>query len=301
MAHEVLRRDEFRAGLRFGVIAAVACAALGGLARARTGKPLPIAGLAVVAAILAGLNASIGLPDDVLIGSAALLGGGLFAEFFPRHRVAVGVVGCIPGALLLGRSAPTAPGWSAGFVAMTTVVGGAAIATFDRDDGHCVGPVLLALSVAAVWVAVPDTERPLVFLGAAPPLVVVGWPARLAHIGTAGAFAVAGLLAWAAAIGGVGRPSSIIAGAGALGLFLVVPAARTLRIVRRRIESTPAIVMLAMHAACIAISARVAGLRTSLPAAVIVAAAGLALAGSVLVILLCFSFPGGQATAFPKR
>ncbi len=77
-----------------------------------------------------------------------------------------------------------------------------------------------------MYFTVPDTEHALVLLGAALPLALSSWPVPLARLGSGGAYAATGLLAWTAAIDGVARPASIVGGICSLGLLVAEPVGR---------------------------------------------------------------------------
>ena len=115
------------------------------------------------------------------------------------------------------------------------------------------GPPPVRSSVGGVYATVPDTEQALVLLGVAAPVALLGWPLRRAVLGPAGSPAAVAVLAWSAAVGGVGRPSSIVGAVGCLGLFVVGP-------LSRRSVRTSAPVVVAAHALLVLVSARVAGL-----------------------------------------
>ena len=64
------------------------------------------------------------------------------------------------------------------------VIGAPLTAFFDRPHaraGH--GAVLLALTIAAAYTTLPDTEEILVLFGVAIPLVLHAWPKPLASLG----------------------------------------------------------------------------------------------------------------------
>ena len=79
------------------------------------------------------------------------------------------------------------------------------------------GLTLIGVSAFGVYATVPDTEVVAALVGVSLPLLVLGWPMRLATLGRAGAAATVVLLVWAGAVGGGGRPASIIAVVGASG------------------------------------------------------------------------------------
>jgi hypothetical protein len=81
--------------------------------------------------------------------------------------------------------------------------GGALVADFDaRWSSPPLGPALIVVSLAGVFITVPETKEALPVLGAALSLLLIGWPVNLASLGAGGSFAATGLLAWTTAQGG---------------------------------------------------------------------------------------------------
>jgi hypothetical protein len=200
------------------------------------------------------------VPAELLAGLGLLGGAGLVARVFSTS-LALNVVMAVPGALLLVSSIPAAgQPWAAWLLFGSVVVGGPLTAMTDsRLSGPALGPLLLALSVAGVYVDVPDTEEMLVLAGVIAPLLLIGWPLRLSTIGSAGSHMIVGLLAWAAAWGGIGRPASIVGAMGCLGAFLLVPfAARGRAIASPRALS----LLVVVHTVAVGVCSRVAGFRT---------------------------------------
>jgi hypothetical protein len=174
-----------------------------------------------------------------------------------------------------------------------------AVASFDRRWRELgLLPALLAVTAVGIWATVPDVEAALVLLGAAVPLTLLGWPGPLAGrrpapaaFGIAGSVAVAAVLAWTVATGGVGRSGSVVGGLACLGLLAVEPAVRLLDPRRRSpldpLERRPglAVAALATQLVLVALAARVVGRPERAATALVLAALelGLALAaGTVL-------------------
>jgi hypothetical protein len=226
---DLVERNEFRTAFWWGVAGLVIAIALGdGSRRSRPARPAPIAGLAVVAGGSIALRATRGLPGDLLLGLALLAGAGIVADLIGRP-VLVGAFLAIPGALLIGGSVPATPSWSESLAVATIVGGGACMASFDaRHSPRGLGPPLFALATVGVYFTVPDTEHALVLIGAALPLVLSSWPVPFARLGSGGAYAATGLLAWTAATDGVARPASIVGGMASLGLLLAEPVGRAI-------------------------------------------------------------------------
>ena len=278
----------FTAGLRYGVVSVAVTAVVGWLWRAARRDVAPIAAFAFVAASAVGLADAIDLPADLVVSLAFLVAGPLLGEllgvpWFVQAGLAV------PGSVMLAATAVPGGGWVPAFVASTVVVGGTAAGEFDRrwrDTG--IGPVLLAISVAGVYVTTPETKRVLVLLGAALPLPLLGWPIPLAAVGRAGTYAATGVLMWAAALDGATRQSSIVGAAACLGLLVAEPVARIAGRGRSPLELLaplprwlwvlPAALA---HLGLVFVAARVAGLRADVESAVVIA--GALLASSIVV------------------
>src|SRR5690606_20535133 len=156
------------AALGAAVVAAVALALR---------RRVPLAGVVVAGAAVAALDRHVLPVDDQVVLALALLAAGRYlADRWALHPVAplpraLVLVAAVPGALVLAAALPTDPGWVRPVVVATTVVGGAAAADLDRAAGRGasragagvqpapgVGPVLVAVTVAGVYLTVPDTE-----------------------------------------------------------------------------------------------------------------------------------------------
>jgi hypothetical protein len=280
-----LDRTEFLTGLGAGSVAlAVALLTLtlmsvGSPARARPLVEWGGAGLLFAGAALVGLDLTHDAPGGLVAGTA-LVAGGAALTAATRLPLVARAAALVPGAWLVAAHS-SIPGerWVRVLVFASIVAGGALAADLDRRTARRgLGPVLFAVSVAGVYATVPDTEQVLVLLGAAAPVALLGWPLRRAGLGWAGSPAAVAVLVWSAAVGGVGRPSSIVGAVGCLGAFVLGP-------VSRRPDRLPAAVIVAAHAVLVLVSARVAGLRPTVRGAVAVVSIelliGLAVCGTV--------------------
>jgi hypothetical protein len=294
--HEVVSQSEFHTGIKWGVICAVVGLPIGWLSVSRFKRPAPIAGLLVALAFAGAAKHATGLPAHVTEGLVLLALGGLVAELIGllwQPLALGGIVLALPGASVLTSNTHVGEAsWIRTLVVVTVVVGGTLLADFDRRY-HARGwtVILYGVSVVGVYLTVPDTERVLVLLGACLPLIVLGWPFALASFGSAGAYPAVGALAWVAAFEGVGRRSAIIGGVACLGLFVVEPIARALKLEKSTMfDKIPTGALAVVPAAMIQVvlvifASRVAGLRPTVREAGVLAAGDLII-GLVMLLLL---------------
>jgi hypothetical protein len=272
---------ELRTGLTAGAIAALVVL---GMQWRRPAAPLPVAGLALAAAALASIAIDGTVPVPVAVGVAGLAAVTAAASATALGAPATAVL-CLPFAWMVavhGGLPPTT--WIRGLVIVGASVGGALVAAADQRWEHdAIGPPLFMLSAVGVYLTVPDTEEAAALLGAALPLAVLGWPWRRVRLGQPGAAAATGVLCWVGAVGGQGRPASIVGALACLALLVGVPAAQSWRPARRARPLRPAEVVAvgAAHLGLVYVAARVAGLRTDVAEATAIAV--VVLIGSVLV------------------
>ena len=192
--------------------------------------------------------------------------------------------------------------WARTLVTVAVAAGATLVTEFDdtwRRDA--MGVTLFVVTAAGVYATVPDTELVGAVLGASLPLLLLGWPGRLASLGRPGAAAATALLLWAGAAGGGGRPASIVAVVACLGLLVGVPVG-TLLLPRaattfRHVSERPLLLSLvACHVVIVATAARVAGRRTDL-----VGAAVLAVVIGAAAILIGAMFRPPSHAAAPAR
>jgi hypothetical protein len=297
---QLIRDQGFHNGLLFGTIALVALTAIAVLRPStaeRARAPLRLAGLAAVAAAIAALDrtgVSVLLDDRLVWGVTLLAVLPLVATIVggPTHaaaRLGAALV-AIPGTFLVAGAAEAqnAVTWVPWFVLVVVVVGGALAADCDEANAR-VGlvPVMLAMTAAGMWTTVPDTEQVLVVIGVLGPMALLGWPVPRAAHGAA-IYGVIGLLAWVAAVGGRGRPGSVVGGVACLGLLLAEPVAR--RALGRRAGPPPGpwtwryLATLFVHGSVVLVAARVAGLRVGGAEALVWST--IALAGGVVASML---------------
>jgi hypothetical protein len=185
--------------------------------------------LAATAAAAYAVRDTVWLPDRVVLALAMLTLAGLVVDVLRLSMVYL-FAAAIPGAIVLDSApAPLEMRWVRLLVFATTVVGGVALASFDRRWArHGLAAPLVALWAAGVYMTVPDTEAALAVLGATLVVAAAAWPLRLGCFGACGALPMAGLIAWTARYGGTGRPSSIVGAVACIGLLAVEPTARLL-------------------------------------------------------------------------
>jgi hypothetical protein len=263
---------------------------VGAVWRSRARRPAPIGGLLLSAAGVIALTSSAPLgapvPEGLGGGLVLLAVGAVVAELTPWAFLRV--VFPVPGAVLLATDSglPDVT-WIRVLVGITAVVGGALAADFDKRHtrpSSSVALPLLAVSAVGVYYTVPDTEQALVLLAACLVVAVAAWPLALVSLGSAGAYASVGLLAWVAAVGGIGRHSSIIGGVACLALLVAEPLSRG--VTRRRWGSSrlfgkgrgSVVVAGLAQLAFVIFGSRVVGLLPSVAEAVVVALLELAVA-----------------------
>lgn len=221
---DVLSDPSFSAGLRPGVVALGVSMLIALIWRAAGDGLPPVAGLLLGTAVIFGLAGTGRLPDGLVLGLAALGIGGLVAEALGTKPLVLAGLAA-PGAYVIVTQAELVDVvWVQVLLGSAIVLGSVLLTDFDtRWAEEGAGPVLVAISAAAIWATVPDTEQALVLLGAAIPLGLLGWPRAIAALGPSGSCVVVGLLAWTGAAGGADRLSSIIGATASLGLLLVEP------------------------------------------------------------------------------
>jgi hypothetical protein len=245
-------KSELAAGLRYGAFGAAGLSAVA-LGRYYVATPskrpraAPFGGAVLVAATVAALHHTHLLPHALPWALVALTAAGVAVDF--GAPVCVGVLLAVPGAWWLAASTGVpAVGWVKVAIAVVAAAGGGLVAGSDRRLGRWSLLVVL-VTAGGVYGTVPDTEQALALLGAAIAIAFAFWAARL---GAAGSWAFAGLVAWTAAVGGVGRHSSIVGGLACLGVLLVAP------LWPRRV---PAFAIAAAQWPVVFVASRVAGLR----------------------------------------
>ncbi|MDP9019430.1 MAG: hypothetical protein M3N25_01280 [Actinomycetota bacterium] len=274
----------FRNGLVIGVVALVLGGVIAAAWRARQGRPCPVAGFLVAAGGAVAVIESERPVPGLMSALVALGVAGVLVDAVPRLRRWLPAL-ALPGAWLLATGVQVDQEWIPLAVAVAVAGGGALVADFDsRWSVRPLGPAMVAVSLAGVFVTVPETKEAMPVLGAALPLAVLGWPANLASLGAGGSLAVTGLLAWTVAQGGTFRDTAIVGGLACLGMLVAEPLSRLGRANRhgRRLPRPPWVLtaVVIVHVVVVLVAARVAGLGKDLAGAVVIAALALA-AGAV--------------------
>jgi hypothetical protein len=278
--------EEFLWGLAAGVVAmllTVGVAALAGRLRSRGGPQLAT-GLPMVAAALVAIRPSHTPTLGVLVG---LVGVTAVAIAATRKRAGTArllmilVVAPVFAWLLAIDASSVA--WVRAVVVAGATIGSLAVARTDQEWGATgVTPVLYAVSAAGVFAAVPNTREAAALLGASVPGAACGWPLYRARLGGAGGACAAALLVWVAAVGALGRETSVVGAIACFGLLAALPAGPwlagrwigpTIRCCRVARGPAP---MLVIQTAVVAVASRVAGISSELRVAIPVAAAALA-------------------------
>ena len=248
-----------------------------------SGRSVPWAGGVVLVAMAAVLARRGALDPAAAIGAGVV--GVVVASSLRRHiGLTLGASGC--GALLVAFASPV-PAWARVAVAVTSSLGAVAAAETDRRWQHeAIGPALLLVAAIGIFCAVPDTAESGALMGAAMAAAALGWPLRVARLGGGWAAAVVALSAWAVAVGGRGRPLSVLGGLACLGLLVAWPMgrriARDLRLPAR--AAVPALVIIA-QLGVVAVASRVAGISFDPAVAVPVAAASAVAAVAASAVL----------------
>ena len=225
MSLELLLGPEFKAGVAFGLATAAVASAAGLVWRSRHGRPIPLAGVALVVAVLAGLAYTETIPRSLIWAMVALAFGGLFAGRV-RGVWPVPLLLAVPGAWLVAfRSEVVLPTWATWFVFAAVVVASPLAVDFEQRRTTWT-PALYALFVAGIFAAVPDTEQALVLLGAA--AVAALLPLAGATFGSVGMYPAVGIALWVIAQGATGRPAAVLGAAACLGVLVMEPIARRL-------------------------------------------------------------------------
>ncbi len=261
-------------------------------------RALPVGGLLIAAATAVGLVVSDALAGGtrwLLAGSLVLALGGSVRRALP----AVGIVVLAAGAVGISYAVAVVDGstWVRVLVIGATTAGALGTARVDRTYARFgLGPWLLAVTAAGVFVCVPDTEQAIPLFAASLGLLVALRPPASLRLGSAGAAVGIGLVLWAAAVGGTGRPGSVVGAAGCLGMLVVEPVVEALLGARRVAppgaaparpdgpDGTRTLTVGVVHVVVVLFCARVAGFRSSAAVAGVLVTLALVAAGVLLAV-----------------
>lgn len=224
---ELLLSEKFRSGLVIGVAALVGGGMLGVLWRIRRATPVPAAGLLITAAGYLALQGLVSPAGGLWQGLFLLLLGGTLQRRETRILRVIAWLFIAAGGWLMLETTPVSDShWVGWFGLLVILVASPAVAGIDRFLAEAaLGPPLFGLSVVGIFFAVPDTEAPLMLMSVSLPIAFMGWPIRLASLGSPGAYGSVGLLVWAIVTGGYGRPGSLVGATLCLGVLLLFPMA----------------------------------------------------------------------------
>lgn len=229
-ALDVLQDGNLWRALGGGVVASAIVLLIWRAGRRPSGATLPLAGVAFAVPAAALIAVRLDLPDGVLVGLLVLGVAGLLVDL-DGVPSSVALVVAAPGAWVLGWHADVVPVfWIRATVVGTTLLGGIALASFDRRFARRgYAPAFFALSTVGVYYTVPDPYEALLLMGCALPVALLGWPRAIARFGASGSFVAVGLMAWVIVRDGFGRQSSIVGGVACLGLLALEPCWRGFR------------------------------------------------------------------------
>ncbi len=187
--------------------------------------PAPQTGLLIAISFLMVVQTLRPVTDRTWQGFLLLCVSGLFKRWIPVRFLLIAF-----GALLFSQwSIPDS--WLRGFIVIATLW---LSASFSSQT--TIGHLLLPMSIAGIFLTIPDTEEVGLLLGMLIPTVLFAWPFRVDSFGRAGSAPLAAIVAWVICVGGHGRPASIIVSVGCFGLLIAFPVLQALkaREVRRR-------------------------------------------------------------------
>lgn len=234
---------------------------------------VPVGGAAAVAASLLALAGTDVLDGAVVAGTLLAGAGGLVGAVFGMPAI-VRCTLVVPGAALAATSVGDAESWMVGAaIAAVAVFGPAADVVDARYRRTGLGVAMLCVSVAGVFVTVPETDSVVAVLGAMTPIGLLAVPRALASLGPGGASAMLALLAALTLDGGWTRSGAVVGGLlapGLLFLLVLLPVPPPEAVAR----SWPSLArrLLVLQITLVVGVTRVAGLLDSAPAATAVAA-----------------------------
>lgn len=169
-------------------------------------------------------------------------------------------------------------GWAPWILPVVVAGSGAGIWLLSRSDiSENVGP-MVAISVAGMWVTVPETDAITVLVGAAIPFGLASLPPLRARAWVAGSLALSGATAWLVFVAGEPRPWTIAAAWATLATLPILGALVTIRP-----GSYNRYLVIGIHVVYVLVITRVADITDS---PIVVAASTLLLAVSVALLTI---------------
>jgi hypothetical protein len=225
-------------------------------------------GVVFAVAFLLTIGLTVGRRFGLVFGVGTLALGGWLAR--PPHdtaRVIFGWLFLVAGAgVVAWRGGLPDLGWVMLLTPLLILGGGTALALWSlKLPQEVLGP-MVAISAFGIWATVPDTEAARVLLGVSLPMALGTVRPVRAAITYAGAFPLVAIMVWATAVGGEGRPASIIGGWACLGALIILPLYR--RSLRSWVESRPLVAVL-FHAVLVGVASRIIGLWESVWLAIV--------------------------------
>jgi hypothetical protein len=221
-APEVVTR-EFVDGLVAGAIASC----VGAVAYVSTRSPrvaVPAGGLLFAAAGVAAMASWRDIPAALVVGFVGVACATAIVSFSPLPGWSAPVA-VSPFAYLIAEHARLpGVGWLRVVVFAAVCVLGPLVGAGDALwKSVAVGPALLAVTIAGIYLCTPDTEEVRTLLGVVIVLATLGWPLAWLRLGRAGSVTAVALVVWAAATDARGRPGTMLGAVACICVLGVAP------------------------------------------------------------------------------
>lgn len=283
---DAFRSSEFQTSLLVGAAALV----LGALCISRRRAPGAglLLGSVVVLAWLVADAVALDTPTRVVVGVVLLFAAGLGHDLWGLPLTLAIALASV-GAWVLSDGGDYVDVSPAAALLLVVTVGAAVTAFAYIEQTAAVVLPVLVLALVGCYLTLPDTEAAVVALGAVAPLVLIAWPNVPLNLGASSSFALSGLFVHTSATGWGGRESAVVGSVGSLGVMISAPVAfhlveRVRWFWSQRDERALFLaIVLGLHAALVLLCSRVAGLRDSTAAAVVIAVVTLAAGCGALV------------------
>ena len=232
-------------------------------------RPWPIGGVALVG--MTALATAGEVTDGAVWAGAALAG--VASAVGSRLWRGAHLLLVLPGVAIATATAPEVVWWMRVIVVVGTCVAGVGADRLHRNSGHSAVYVMVLGSVAAVWLTVPEADLYSRVMAVAVVLVATAWPRSHLCLGTGGGAAAFAMIAPFVAEFGATRGGAVVGGALAGGVLFA--GLLNVRLVDAANGRWGRSVYLAtgLHAVVVFLVVRVAGLRSSAVAALLLAVA----------------------------